>query len=275
MRYFIPLLLAVVLLTSCSEYQKALKSTETKVKYELAEKFYNEEDYKRANRLFEQIAPKYIGKPQGERVMFFFADSYFKTKNYYLSGFQFERFVRSYPNSDKIQEASFLGAKSYYNLSPVYSLDQTDTDKALQKLQLFINTYPESEFLEEANEMAKDLTTKKEKKLFQIAKQYNKIGEFNFPFLVSAIAAFDNFITDNPGSVFTEDALYYRFEATTSLAFNSTSNKQVERLNEAKEAYDKLFKSFPETKFQKKANNLLARIDKQLKSQETVTLGAK
>ena len=125
----------------------------------MAEKFYDAEDYKRANRLLEQIAPKYIGKPQGERVMFFLADSYFQTKDYNMAGYQFERFLKSYPKSDKAAEAGFYGAKSYYILSPKYSLDQTDTDKALLKLQNFINTYPESEYLVEANIMAKDLTT--------------------------------------------------------------------------------------------------------------------
>jgi len=262
MRYFLPFILILLCLQSCNEYQKALKNTETKAKYELAEKLYNEGDYKRANRLFEQIAPKFIGKPQGERIMFFFANTYFQNKDYYLSGYQFERFVKSYPKSDKIQEASFLGAKSYFQLSPNYSLDQTDTDKALQKLQNFINTYPESEYIEEANMMAKALITKKEKKLIEIAKQYNKIGEFNFPFLVSAITAFDNFITDNPGSVYTEDALYYRLEASTELAFNSFENKQSERFKDAKEAYNKLIKEFPETRFKKKADNLVQRIEK-------------
>jgi outer membrane protein assembly factor BamD len=36
-------------------------------------------------------------------------------------------------------------------LSPIYSLDQTDTYKAIDKL-LFIDTYPNSEYLSEANE---------------------------------------------------------------------------------------------------------------------------
>ncbi|MEX0273800.1 MAG: outer membrane protein assembly factor BamD [Flavobacteriaceae bacterium] len=148
---------------SCSEYQKVLKTTEVKPKYDLAEKLYKEEDYKRANRLLEQIAPKYIGKPQGERVMFFFADTYYQIRDYNTAGYQFERFIKSYPNSDKVAEATFMGAKCYYKLSPSHSLDQTDTDKALVKLQNFINAYPESEFFTEANSMAQQLTTKKER----------------------------------------------------------------------------------------------------------------
>ncbi len=264
MRSILPLLFAVVLVSSCSEYQKVLKNEDVKAKYDLAQKFYEEGDFKRAKRLFEQIAPRYVGKPQGERVMFFFADSYFKTKDYYLSGYQFERFIKSYPRSDKIQEASFLGAKSYYQLSPAYSLDQTDTDKALAKLQTFINTYPESEYFEEANAMARELTSKKEKKQIEIAKQFNKLGRFNYPILVSAITALDNFISDNPGSIYREEALYYRIEAASNLAMNSTENKKKERLEEALASYNNLLRYFPETQFKKKADNLSEKIQKEL-----------
>lgn len=264
MRSFLFVCLAAILLTSCSEYQKVLKDTDVKAKYDLAEKLYNEGDYKRAVRLFEQIAPKYIGKPQGERVMFFFADSYYKTGDYYLSAYQFERFTKSYPRSDKIQEASFFGAKSNYQLSPKYSLDQSETDKALSKLQTFINTYPNSEFFEEANAMAGELTAKKEKKQLEIAKQFNKLGEFNLPILVSAITALDNFITDNPGSIYREEALYYRIEATTNLAMNSTEDKKQERLQEALNSYNNLIKYFPETKFKKDADKLSEKIREEL-----------
>ncbi|RIV32931.1 outer membrane protein assembly factor BamD [Flagellimonas lutimaris] len=263
---------AAALLVSCSEYQKVLKETDVKAKYDMAEKLYNEGDYKRAVRLFEQIAPKYVGKPQGERVMFFFADSYFKNDDYYLSGYQFERFIKSYPRSDKIQEASFLGAKSYYMLSPKYSLDQTETDKALLKLQTFINNYSESEYFEEANNMAKELTAKKEKKQIEIAKQFNKLGKFNLPVLISAITAFDNFITDNPGSVYREEALYYRIEATTELAINSTEDKKKERLEDALDSYNNLLRYFPDTEFKKEADKLAETVQKELSTYSDTTL---
>ena len=57
---------------SCNEYQKVLKSEDVKLKYDLAEEFYENQDFRRASRLFEQIKPKYRGKPQGERITFFY-----------------------------------------------------------------------------------------------------------------------------------------------------------------------------------------------------------
>lgn len=242
------------LFVSCNEYQKVLKNEDTKAKYDLAERYYEEGDYKRANRLFEQIAPRFVGKPQGERIMFFFADTYFQTEQYYLSGYQFERFIKSYPNSDKLQEAIFLEGKSYYMLSPRYSLDQTDTDKALAKLQNFINTYPDSEFFAEANTMAQELTQKKQKKQIEIAKQFDKLGEFNYPILISSIAALNNFVSDNPGSTYREDAFFYRVKSAITLAQNSTQSRQKERFEEALVYYRAFMKSYPDTKYQKEAS---------------------
>lgn len=267
MRRLLPLLLFIlVMVSSCSEYQNALKNTDVKVKYDLAQKYYEAKDFKRANRLLEQIAPKYVGKPQGERVMFFLSDSYFQRKDYNMAGYQFERFIKSYPKSEKVPQAAFLGAKSYYKLSPKYSLDQTDTDKALIKLQGFINMYPESEFFDEANAMAKELSTKKEQKAFEIAKQFNKLGEFNYDLLKSAVASVDNFVSDFPGSIYREEAFFIKLEATTNLAMNSYEVLKNERLNTAKEAYDTFRKQYPESEFDKKAADLLKKIDKELQN---------
>ncbi len=269
-RGILSFILLIGLLGSCSEYQKVLKNEDVKAKYELAQKLYDEGDYKRSNRLFEQIAPKYVGKPQGERIMFFLADSYFQRKDFNMAGYQFERFVKSYPKSEKVAQASFLGAKCYYMLSPEHSLDQADTDKALAKLQTFINAYTDSEYFPEANQMAKELTTKKERKAYEIAKQFNKLGKFDLSFLVPAIAAFDNFVTDYPGSAYMEKALFYRFESATEYGMNSTNQMKPIRLNEAKLAYGLLLKQYPETEFLEKADKLMEKINKELLGQPSV-----
>lgn len=258
-------MLAALLLVSCSEYQKVLKDTDTAKKYEMAERLYNEGDFKRANRLLEQVAPKFVGKPQGERVMYFLADSYYKIGDYNFAGYQFERFLKSYPKSDKAVEAGFLGAKSYYLLSPRYSLDQTDTDKALGKLQLFINAYPDSEFQAEANAMARELTTKKEKKAFEIAKQFVKLGKYyTLDYNISAIAALDNFISDHPGSIYREEAYFLRLQSATTLAKNSTFSKKRERLQDAVAAYNAFMRYYAEGEYADDARDLYEEIQKEL-----------
>jgi outer membrane protein assembly factor BamD len=259
MKKILYILLVVVLFSSCGEYQKALKSEDVAVKFEMATKLYESGKYGKAIRLFEEIAPAYRGKPQAEKMFYMFSQSYYKSRQYYLAGYQFESFASSYPKSEKIEEASYLGAKSYSMLSPSYSLDQADTHKAISKLQDFIDAYPNSTYLAEANVSLKKLTDKIEKKVFENAKQYNTIYDYK-----SAIVALDNFISDYPGTVFKEDALFYKLDSSYKLAINSIPNKMEERLKISKTAYDILIKSKPETKYKVKAAVMLARIDKDL-----------
>lgn len=259
MKKFLAVLLIAVVLCSCSEYQRAIKSEDPGKKFEVAVKQYDKGKYNKAIRLFEQIAPAYRGKPQAEKMFYLYAQSYYKTEQYYLAGYQFESFASSYPKSEKIEEASFLGAKSYSMLSPVYSLDQTDTNKAIGKLQNFIDSYPNSPYFAEANTTLKKLTDKLEKKSFEIAKQYNTISDYK-----SALVALDNFIADYPGTSFKEEALYYKFDSAYKLAVNSVPSKMEERLNNAKIAHANLIKFNGETKHKADADEMLAKIDKDL-----------
>ena len=80
-KYF-TLFTLLILLSSCNEFQRVLKNEDIKVKYDAAEKYYDNQEFRRASRLFEQILPKYRGKPQAERVTFFYANCLFKTKSY-------------------------------------------------------------------------------------------------------------------------------------------------------------------------------------------------
>lgn len=252
-------MLISIVLCSCSEYQKALKSEDAAVKYDVAVKQYEKGKYAKAIRLFEEIAPAYRGKPQAEKMFYLFAQSYYKTEQYYLAGYQFESFVSGYPKSEKIEEASYLSAKSYSKLSPVYSLDQTDTNKAISKLQNFIDQYPNSAYMSEANITLKVLTDKLEKKAFEIAKQYNTISDYK-----SALVALDNFIADFPGTKFREEALYYKFDSAYQLAINSIPSKMEERLKNARIAHTNLMKVEVTADHKTKADDMLARIEKDL-----------
>jgi outer membrane protein assembly factor BamD len=261
MKKIVCLLLFVILFSSCNEYQKALKKEDVAVKFEMGTKLYDAGSYTKAIRLFEQIAPAYRGKPQAEKLFYMFAQSYYKTKQYYLAGYQFESFASGYPKSEKVQEAAYLGAKSYSMLSPVYSLDQTDTYKAIDKLQVFIDTYPNSEYLSDANVAVKSLSEKIEKKVYENAKGYNTISDYK-----SALVALDNFVADYPGTPFKEDALFYKFDSAYQLAINSVPEKMEERLNVALIAHSNLMKFSADTKYKEKANVMLARVETDLQN---------
>jgi outer membrane protein assembly factor BamD len=248
MKKSIHILILVLIFTSCSEYQKVLKNEDVASKYKLGTTLFENGKFSKANTLFEQIKPKYRGKPQAEKLMYMLCITVYELKDYYKANYQMEEFVDSYPKSEKAEEIALLAAKSYYMLSPLYSKDQVDTYQALEKLQNFINTYPNSKYIEEANRMVKELDYKIEKKAYDIALQYNETGPFHRDYN-SAIAAFDNFLLDFPGSIFKEDALFYRFDSAYKLASNSVLWKQEQRTEKALDFYESLLRAFPNTKY--------------------------
>lgn len=255
----------LVLTTSCSEYQKVLKGEDVGKKYATAEQLYNEAEagegnskrkYRKALRLFEQIVPEYRGRPQAQKLMFLYANTYYQLGDYFLSGYQFERFAESYPESERLEEAAYKGAKSYYFLSPRYSLDQTETQQALDKMQAFLNRFPQTEHLQEANEIVTELRVKLERKDYEIAKQYHHTEDYN-----AAMTSFNNFLLDHPGSPFREQAYYYRFDSAYIYAVNSYLHVMGERLATAKSYYRDYVRYFPEGQFIDQANQALAEIE--------------
>ncbi|GGG42968.1 outer membrane protein assembly factor BamD [Bizionia arctica] len=263
------LLITFAVLNSCSPYQIALKKPDISEKFKVGEELYNKGKFDKANKLFAQIVPEYRGKPQAEKLMFLYSNTFYEMKDYYLASYQFERFVSAYPNSGKVEEAFFLSAKAAYMLSPIFSKDQIETRDAIEKLQTFINLYPNSEFTPEANELVRELDYKLETKAFEIAKQYNTIAEYTADYNAS-ITAFDNFILDFPGSPYREEAYFYKLDSAYKLAINSVETKKQDRLEDVKIHYSNYKKSYKEeSKYLKEAEKMLEHIIKELEKYST------
>lgn len=155
-------------------------------------------------------------------------------------------------------------------LSPVYSKDQKETKDAIEKLQEFINLYPNSQYVAEANTLIKELDFKLEKKAFEIAKQYDLISDYK-----ASIKSFDNFIFEFPGSSLREDALFYRLDAAYKLAVNSIEIKRTaegivrlkkNRLEQAKEYFNTLKKAYPNSEYMARAQEMVLEINEELET---------
>ena len=234
----------LIFISSCSEYQKALNSDEVSVKFNLGTELYDAEKYSKASRLFAQILPQYRGKPQAQKLTYMQAMCFYNTKDYNSSSYQMERFVNSYPDSEKVEEMAFLGAKSYYLMSPIFSKDSEDTKIAIDKLQEFINAFPESEFNDDANKLIFELDYRLELKEFNIALQYNVLTDYQ-----AAIKSFENFLIDFPGSDLREKALYYRFDSAYKLAINSVVWRQKERIENAVSYFNSFKNTYNDSEF--------------------------
>ena len=260
-KIYILILLVTVGVSSCSEYQKVLNKGKVEEQYTLASKLYESQKYNKAIQVFEKITPSYRGKPQMERIQFMVAQSHYNTKQYTLAAYYFDKFVKNYPKSSKLEESAYLSAHSYFLASPVFSLDQKDTQEAITALQNFLYKYPDSKNVAEANQNIKELTKKLETKSFEIARQYYHTEDY-----ISAIAAFDNFLGEFLGTSLKEEALFLRFKSSYELAANSYYLKKEARLKEAVKAFEKFKKNFPNSEYIKESEKLITNTKEELNS---------
>ncbi|WP_299103182.1 outer membrane protein assembly factor BamD [uncultured Winogradskyella sp.] len=258
------ILLVTLILVSCSDFQKTLKSEDTSAKFDMAEELYNDGKWAKSFRLLDQILQKYRGKPQAEKLTFMHAMCLYNMKEYYRSSYHLDKFTDIYPQSEKAEQASFLSAKGYYYNSPIYSKEQKETIEAIEKLQLFVNANPNSQYLSEANTLVKELDFKLEKKAFEIAKQYDLIKDYK-----ASIKSFNNFLLEFPGTTLRSEAFYYRLDAAYNLAILSVEYLKEERLNEAIDYYNALKKAYPNSENIENATALYNQLQEELNTLKT------
>lgn len=260
-KIYILILLIPFGISSCGEYQKVLNKGKVEEQYALATKLYENQNYNKAIQLFEKVTPSYRNKPQMERIQFMIAQSHYNVKLYTLAAYYYDKFVKNYPKSSKIEEAAYFSAHSHFLASPVFSLDQKDTQEAITSLQSFMYLYPESKHITEANGNIKILTKKLEKKSFEIAKQYYHTEDY-----IAAIVAFDNLLAEFLGTSYKEEAMYLKFISAYKLGMNSFIRKKETRIKEAVKTFDRFKRSYPESKYISELNKLVKNLEKELNS---------
>lgn len=236
---------------SCSEYQKLLKSSDYDLKYEKSIEYYEDGDYYRSLSLLEELITFYRGTDKAENIAFYYAYCHYHQREYLLASYHFKNFANTFPNSEHTEECVFLSAYCFYLRSPNPSLDQTETNKAIESLQLYINKYPLSERIGEANELIEILHHKLETKSYNNSKLYYKLGYYS-----SAIIAINNTLKDFPDTEYREELLFILLKSQFDYAENSVISKQKERYEYAIEKYYALLDAFPNSSFLKEAEHI-------------------
>ena len=252
-------LLTGILFTSCSSYKKVLKGTDIKLKYATAVTLYEKGDFHRAMQLFDELLIYYRGTDTSEKVNYYYAQCYFGDGDFLQAGFYFTKFSSTFPTSKYAEECRYMSAYCQYMYSPKYNLDQTISVDAIKELQLFINLYPKSDKVGKCNELIDELRGKLERKAFEIAKLYYKIENYQ-----SSAIAFKNLLKDFPDSKYQEISYYYILLSNYNYAMQSIEYKKLERLNNAKDAYNALVSTFPNTTYDKESKSVLKNIDKEI-----------
>lgn len=260
MKRIIPLILLVVVVSSC-KYEKLLKSRDYKLKYESALNYFAEEDYIRAEGLFEQLKPILKGTLQADTVYFYSAYANFNQGNFLLAAHYFDEFRKLFGNSPFAQEAMYMYAYSTYKLSPRASLDQSYTNNAISLFSLYLSKYPNTDKKAEINQIIIELRNKLIEKSFKSAELYYNLEDYK-----AAIIALNNCLDEYPDSKYKEEIMFLILKSKYLLAENSVFEKRIERYQSTVDEYYAFFGEFPESDYSREAKRMFEKSESILKN---------
>lgn len=251
-KVFILFMSVALIFTSCSKYQKILKSTDNEAKFNAAVAYFEKKDYYRALPLFEELISVYRGQDRAEKIYYYYAYCNYYLEDYELAAYHFENFVNTFPRSQYTEECAFLHAYCFYKSSPDFSLDQENTIKAIAKMQIFVNKYPYSPRVAECNTLIDKLRYKLEEKAFSLSKLYYNKEDYK-----AAVTSFKNLTTDFPSTSFKEEAMYYITKSYYLYAHNSIENRKAERFSATVDAGNEFLNQFPNSKLAKEVRDII------------------
>lgn len=269
MRNSLLIIVTVVLMTSlgCSEYNKVLKSNDIEFKYTKALEYFKDGKCYQALPIFEELIGMVRGTMRAEDVYYYYAQSQYCVGDYYLANYYLKNFVKTFANSKYTEECLFLAAMCSYQLSPNFSLDQSDTRTAIDEFQLFIDRYPYSKLKDSCNTMVGELRHKLEKKSFEVASLYAKTEKYK-----SAVIALNNSLKDYPDTQYREDIMFLLVKSSYLYAQGSIESKKLERFNDTIDRYYTFVAHFPESKYLSEAEHYFVQSQKYLEEQNSENL---
>ena len=245
-------LLTVLILSSCGEYNKLLKSTDYEYKYEAAKNYFAKGQYSKSATLLNELITILKGTDKAEESLYMLGMSYYNQEDYVTAAQTFITYFNTYPRGTFTELARFYTGKALYLDTPEARLDQSGTYSAIQQLQMFLEFYPGSDRKEEAQNMIYALQDKLVLKEFLSAKLYYNLGNYmganNY---LSCVLTAQNALRDYPYTHHREDLSIMILRAKYEMALNSAEDKRAERYRETIDEYYAFKNEFPESKYMK------------------------
>ncbi len=255
---------------SCGEYQAILKTQDPELWYRKGLEYYEQEEYSRAANLLGGVMTKYTGSSKYDTIVTTYANALANLGDYYTAAHYFQDYVKTYPSSPKAEECQYMAGYCYYKISPKAELDQTDSESAIDELQLFVTLYPDNEKADEANRMIKELEDKLAYKAFINAKLYFDLGNYMGNNYNSAVITAQNCLKKYPDTVHREELSFLILRAKYIQADRSVLAKQADRYRDAIDEYYSFVNEYPESEYRRDADKILSRSEKGLADVEKI-----
>jgi len=251
LRNLLYLSVVLMLLSSCGDFEKIRKSSDVNYKLTKANEYFDNKHYQHANELYKELMPVMKSTRNYEAMFYKYAYTFYYLKDYVEASYYFKNFTEYFPISKNAEECEFMSAVCLYKYAPKYTLDQTNTVKALEAMQSYVNKYPKSTRIADANTYIDNSRKKLELKQADAAKLYFDISQFK-----AAGVAYKSVLRNYPES---PNADLYQFMIMKSMwkyAKISIPEKQEERYGNAINAYHELKDSYPKSPYLAEADKL-------------------
>ena len=267
MRYtgILLLFLAGSLFSCQSEFEKIRTSGDPELLYKSALNYYEEGSYQKAQTLLELVISSYRGQKEAEDIYYKYAYTYYYLENFILATYYFKNFSETYPTSDLREEADFMSAYSNYKLSPTYRLDQSYTNTAIAEFQLFVNTHPNSERVDECNRLINEMRDKLEVKSLEEGKLYFDLRQYQ-----AAVQVFENLLKDFPDTDRVKEIRYLIVRSYYLLAENSVVTLQKERYQEVITLGEEYVNRYDDSSFVGEVSTMIEQSEEQINRLDNV-----
>jgi outer membrane protein assembly factor BamD len=249
-------MLAAMLLSSCGEYNKLLKSTDYEYKYEAAKNYFAKGKYSKSATLLNELITILKGTDKAEESLYMLGMSYYNQKDYQTAAQTFITYYNSYPRGTFAELARFHAGKGLCLDTPEARLDQSGTYKAIQELQMFLEYFPNSTKKSEAQNMIFELQDKLVQKELLSARLYYNLGNYMGNNFLSCVVTAQNALKDYPYTHYREDLSILILKSKYEMAIYSVEEKKGERYRETIDEYYAFVNEFPESKYLKEAENI-------------------
>jgi outer membrane protein assembly factor BamD len=188
-----------------------------------AKQLYDDRDFETAVNEFSGIVLQYPGASVVDTAQFYIGQTRYNRKEYILAAYEFSKLIRNMPASKMVPESQYMLAECYYKLSPDYSLDQKYTKSAIKEYQSYIDFFPTSDKVPDAEVKIKELNEKLAYKEYHTAYIYAKLE-----FYKGALRYYDNVIEIYHDTKYAPIAMYDKIKLLIS---RDRNNQALEEIN--------------------------------------------
>jgi len=244
--------------TGCSpdsHAQTALDYTDNARKdYETALAAFEDKNWELANELLSEVKRKYAYSRYARLAELRLADANFQQDKFAEAISGYKEFVHDHPNDPEVSYARYRVARGEYEsvsqsimLPPLEERDLASVNDALTTLRSYISDYPASEHSEEMRYMLDVVLGLLARHELYVARYYLNTGRFDAATMRCeyALKTFKNSGLEPEGLVLLGE-IYMK----------------QKRRKDARDVFNKLLTSYPESAFAVPAKNFLAQLDK-------------